>query len=57
MGVSIPTTLDVDVDVDPVEVTKVGAVGPVTVDGIPDTFHLDVQHLPKIQDRAWTRSP
>ena len=26
-----------------------GAVGPVTVDGIPDTFHLDVQHLPKIQ--------
>ena len=31
------------------EVTKVGAVGPVTVDGIPDTFHLDVQRLPKIQ--------
>lgn len=49
MGVSIPTHYDVDVDVDPVEVTKVGAVGPVTVDGIPDTFHIDVQHLPKIQ--------
>ena len=49
MGVSIPTHYDVDVDVDPVEVTKVGAVGPVTVDGIPDTFHLDIQHLPKIQ--------
>lgn len=49
MGVSIPTHYDVDVDVDPVEITKVGAVGPVTVAGIPDTYHLDVQHLPKIQ--------
>ncbi len=52
MGVTIPTAYDVDVDVvslAPVTVTKVGAVGPVTVDGIPDTFHLDVQHLPKIQ--------
>jgi hypothetical protein len=52
MGVTIPTAYDVDVDVGslaPVTVTKVGAVGPVTVDGIPDTYHIDVQHLPKIQ--------
>lgn len=49
MGVTIPTAYDIAAEVDPIEVTKVGAVGPVTVDGIPDTFHLDVQHLPKIQ--------
>lgn len=49
MGVSIPTHYDIDVDVDPVEITKVGAVGPVTVDGIPDTYHIDVQSLPVIE--------
>ena len=26
-----------------------GSVGPVALSGIPDTFHIDVQHLPKIQ--------
>lgn len=26
-----------------------GAVGPVSLAGIPDTFHIDVQNLPKIQ--------
>jgi hypothetical protein len=26
-----------------------GAIGPVTVAGIPDTFHIDITHLPKIQ--------
>ncbi len=26
-----------------------GSVGPVSLSGIPDTFHIDVQHLPKIQ--------
>lgn len=49
MGVTIPTQYDIDVDVDPVEVTKVGAVGPVTVDGIPDTYHIHVEELPKIE--------
>jgi hypothetical protein len=49
MGVSIPTHYDVDVDVDPVEITKVGAVGPVTVDGLPDTYHIHVEELPKIE--------
>lgn len=28
---------------------SLGAVGPVTVAGIPDTFHIDVDKLPKIQ--------
>ncbi len=49
MGVSIPTHYDIDVDVDPVEITKVGAVGPVTVDGIPDTYHMHVEELPVIE--------
>jgi hypothetical protein len=26
-----------------------GPIGPVTVDGIPDTFHIDIEKLPKIQ--------
>ncbi len=25
-----------------------GPIGPVAVDGIPDTFHINVDHLPKI---------
>lgn len=28
---------------------SLGAVGPVTVAGIPDTFHIDIDNLPKIQ--------
>jgi hypothetical protein len=28
---------------------EIGAVGPVTLDGIPDTFHIHVEKLPKIQ--------
>lgn len=27
---------------------SLGAVGPVTVAGIPDTFHIDIQHIPKL---------
>lgn len=27
---------------------KTKVVSPITVDGIPDTFHIDVQHLPTI---------
>ena len=28
---------------------SLGAIGPVTVAGIPDTYHIDVEKLPKIQ--------
>jgi hypothetical protein len=28
---------------------SLGPVGPVTVAGIPDTFHINIDHLPKIQ--------
>lgn len=37
MGVSIPQPFVSEFQ---------GPVGPVTVDGIPDTFHIDVDHLP-----------
>ncbi len=40
MGVTIPQPFHAKVD---------GPIGPVTVDGIPDTFHIDIEHLPKIQ--------
>jgi hypothetical protein len=51
LGVSIPTSYDVAIDapIPPVTVAKIGAVGPVSIDGIPDTFHIDVDKLPKIQ--------
>jgi hypothetical protein len=28
---------------------SLGAIGPVTVAGIPDTYHIDIEKLPKIQ--------
>jgi hypothetical protein len=34
------------VHVDPISVSSIGAVGPVTVAGIPDTFHINIDHLP-----------
>lgn len=40
MGVTIPQPFDTRID---------GPIGPVTVDGIPDTFHIDVDKLPKIE--------
>jgi hypothetical protein len=40
MGIDIPQ---------PFQSKIVGPVGPVTVDGIPDTFHIDVDAIPKIQ--------
>jgi hypothetical protein len=51
LGVSIPTSYDVLIDapLPPVTVSKIGAVGPVTVDGIPDTYHINIDKLPKIQ--------
>jgi hypothetical protein len=49
--VGVPSSFDVLVDapLPPVTVTGVGPVGPVTVAGIPDTFHIDIDNLPKIQ--------
>lgn len=52
MGVSIPSNYDHDVDVTSlptITVGSVGPVGPVTVNGIPDTYHIDITHLPKIE--------
>ena len=39
MGVSIPTTYTID---------HVGNVGPVAVEGIPSTFDINIDRLPKI---------
>lgn len=49
MGVSIPNTYEHDVDVTSFPTIKMGTVGPVTIAGIPDTYHIDITHLPKIQ--------
>ena len=43
MGVSIPQPFDSHIS------GSLGSVGPVTVAGIPDTFHINIDHLPKIQ--------
>jgi len=40
MGVEIPQPF----------VSKIsGPIGPVTIDGIPDRFHIEIEELPKIQ--------
>jgi hypothetical protein len=44
MSVDIPNPMGVNLDlIGPVE------LNPVKLEGIPDTFHIDVTHLPKIQ--------
>jgi hypothetical protein len=43
LGVSIPQPFETSLS------GSLGSVGPVTVAGIPDTFHIDVDKLPKIQ--------
>ncbi len=48
MGVSIPSSYDHDVDINSIPIITVGSVGPVTVNGIPETYHIDITHLPKI---------
>lgn len=57
MGVSVPSAYDIDVDVTSLPtiiVGGVGPVGPVTVDGIPDSYtidttnKIDITNLPKI---------
>lgn len=42
-GVSNPMTVNTKVS------GSFGSVGPVSLSGIPDTYHIDVQNLPKIQ--------
>jgi hypothetical protein len=51
LGVHIPTSYDVLIDapLPPVTVSKIGPVGPVSVEGIPDTYHINIDKLPKIQ--------
>jgi len=49
MGVSIPNTYEHEVDVTSFPTITMGSVGPVTIAGIPDTYHIDITHLPKIE--------
>lgn len=43
MGVNIPQPFDSHIS------GSLGSVGPVTVAGIPDTYHINIDTLPKIQ--------
>lgn len=43
MGVDIPQPFVTSVS------GSLGSIGPVTVSGIPDTFHINIEKLPKIQ--------
>lgn len=51
MGVDIPQPFDSSVSgsIGASISGSLGAVGPVTVAGIPDTFHINIDKLPKIQ--------
>lgn len=50
MSVDLPDVFHVEVDdLAPVTVDSVGPVGPVTIAGIPDTYHIHIEELPKIQ--------
>jgi len=49
MGVDIPQPFDSSVSGSIGVSGSLGAIGPVTVAGIPDTFHIDIDKLPKIQ--------
>lgn len=48
MGVNVPSTYEHDVDVTSIPTITIGSVGPVTISGIPDTYHIDITNLPKI---------
>ena len=43
MGVDIPQPFDSHIS------GSLGSVGPVTVAGLPDTYHINIDKLPKIQ--------
>jgi hypothetical protein len=49
MGVDIPQPFDSVVTGSIGVSGSLGSVGPVTVAGIPDTFHINIDTLPKIQ--------
>lgn len=51
MGVDIPQPFDTSVSgsLDAVVSGSLGAIGPVTIDGIPSTYHINIDSLPKIQ--------
>jgi hypothetical protein len=51
MGVSIPDEYDITLSggINTTLGGSLGSVGPVTLAGIPDTFHIHVEKLPKIQ--------
>jgi hypothetical protein len=49
MGVTIPQPFDSSVTGSIGVSGSLGSVGPVTVAGIPSTFHIDIDQLPKIQ--------
>ena len=49
MGVSIPNSYEHDVDVTSFPTITMGSVGPVTLGGIPDTYHYDITNIPKIR--------
>lgn len=49
MGVPQPFDTSISGSVGAVVSGSLGAVGPVTVAGIPDTYHINIDHLPKIQ--------
>lgn len=46
---SIPQPFDTHLTGSLSSVGMVGPIGPVTIAGIPDTFHINIDHLPKIQ--------
>jgi hypothetical protein len=53
VSVDIPDNFDLDVSLSGgISTTlggSIGAVGPVTLAGIPDTYHIHIEKLPKIQ--------
>lgn len=49
MGVSIPHSYEHDVDITHFPTLTMGSVGPVTLAGIPDTYHYDITGIPKIR--------
>jgi len=51
MGFTMPKPLEVESSgsIGAVVSGSLGAIGPVTVAGIPDTFHIDIDKLPKIE--------
>jgi hypothetical protein len=46
----VPSSFDIDVtDLPSITVSSVGPIGPVTIAGIPNPFHIAIDNIPKIQ--------